>query len=672
MRPRSVTAMPWACAARPDTITALPAGRAPPAPAARPLPGFAGMADEGLELAAERLGVLLAQVDLVRRAVEGEPHRLFRGAAIKIVFQNDGYLLRHPRLPDHLHRTRSTAMVRQLYRASHPVDFCFAAECRLLLSRRFWCLRLIAVVVFLRGGAVPRSRSSGVLGAWAEAQRRQQRQHEAQQRAWRAEQQERERAQRAAVRAQARDQREALRAHQHGRDMDAAARTSEADAQVARLTGILPSVLAAPPFQVEQLIREIAIAPFAPGPLGVPVVMPDQRAYQVQPPGGLRALSSAARRDHQQACRQAEQQFEQDCRAAAQAEEQRQRQLAEYYRQYQAWAQRERQKIVDHNGQVRLIGHQMTSGDPDAVCEYFAAALYASAGWPEDFPRRARAEWDRADHHLLVDWELPGFDVVPAVSRYRYIKADDRETQIPRPAGERKSLYRNALAQSALAVIAEIFRADRTRLVSTVTVNGFVSGADPATGRRSKVFLLTATAGRPAFGHLDLARVDPVSCLEGLPGQFSPRPETLAPVRPVRLAAPAADLHDEAGATQASLLDMDPIDFEDLVAALFKAMGMEVMTTERSGDGGVDVRAMDPDPIRGGKLVIQVKRYRSTIPPAPVRDLYGTMLHEGATKGILVTTAEFGPSAQEFAAGKPLTLIGGKQLADLLARYGIR
>ena len=455
--------------------------------------------------------------------------------------------------------------------------------------------------------------------------------------------------------------------------MDTATRTSEVDVQVTRLTGILQSVLAAPPFQVEQLLREIAIAPFAPGPLGVPVVMPDQRAYQVQPPSGLRALSSAARRDHQEACRRAQEQFEQDCRAAAQTEEQRQRQLAEYYRQYQAWAQQERQGILDHNGQVRLIGHQMALGDRDAVCEYFAAALYASAGWPEDFPRRARAEWDRVDNHLLVDWELPGFSVVPAVSRYRYIKSDDRETQILRPAGERKSLYREALAQSALAVMAEIFRADRTRLVSTVTVNGFVSGTDPATGRRSRVFLLTATAGRPAFGHLDLARVDPVSCLEGLPGQFSPRPESLAPVRPVRLAAaPVTDLADDASHAQPSLLDLDPVDFEDLVAALFKAMGMEVMTTERSGDGGVDVRAMDPDPIRGGKLVIQVKRYRSTIPPAPVRDLYGTMLHEGATKGILVTTAEFGPSAQEFAARKPLTLIGGKQLTDLLARYGIR
>jgi restriction system protein len=151
-----------------------------------------------------------------------------------------------------------------------------------------------------------------------------------------------------------------------------------------------------------------------------------------------------------------------------------------------------------------------------------------------------------------------------------------------------------------------------------------------------------------------------------------PRPESLVSVHPFQLAAVAvSEPADDAAIGLSDLLALDPVDFEDLVAVLFKAMGMEVMTTERSGDGGVDVRAMDPDPIRGGKLVIQVKRYRTTIPPAPVRDLYGTMLHEGATKGILVTTAEFGPSAQEFAAGKPLTLIGGTQLVDLLAQYGI-
>ena len=355
-----------------------------------------------------------------------------------------------------------------------------------------------------------------------------------------------------------------------------------------------------------------------------------------------------------------------------QEEERRRQQLAAYYRQYQVWAGRERQKVIDNNVQVEEIARQLASGDPDAFREFFTAALYALRGWPERFPRRARVDWDPAERQLIVDWELPDFSVIPAVCRYRYIRTDDRETQIPRPAGERKALYRNLLAQSALGVLVQTFLADPGRFISSVTVNGYVSCADPVTGRQTRVFLLTVMAGRQAFARLDLANVDPVSCLEGLRGQLSPRPENLVPVHPVRLAgAKGAEPSSDASPADADLMNLDPIEFEDLVAALFQEMGMEVMTTERTGDGGVDVRAMDPDPIRGGKLVIQVKRYRSTIPPAPVRDLYGTMLHEGATKGILVTTAEFGPSAQEFAAGKPLTLIGGKQLADLLARYGV-
>ena len=35
-----------------------------------------------------------------------------------------------------------------------------------------------------------------------------------------------------------------------------------------------------------------------------------------------------------------------------------------------------------------------------------------------------------------------------------------------------------------------------------------------------------------------------------------------------------------------------------------------------------------------------------------VRDLYGTMMNEGANKGILVTTAGYGPDAFTFAKDK--------------------
>ena len=45
-------------------------------------------------------------------------------------------------------------------------------------------------------------------------------------------------------------------------------------------------------------------------------------------------------------------------------------------------------------------------------------------------------------------------------------------------------------------------------------------------------------------------------------------------------------------------------------------------------------------------------------------------INEGATKGLLVTTADYGPDAYEFAKGKPLTLLNGSNLLHLLEKHG--
>ena len=50
--------------------------------------------------------------------------------------------------------------------------------------------------------------------------------------------------------------------------------------------------------------------------------------------------------------------------------------------------------------------------------------------------------------------------------------------------------------------------------------------------------------------------------------------------------------------------------------------------------------------------------------------IYGTVVNEGATKGILVSTADYGPDAYEFAKGKPLTLLNGSTLLHLLEKHG--
>ena len=84
----------------------------------------------------------------------------------------------------------------------------------------------------------------------------------------------------------------------------------------------------------------------------------------------------------------------------------------------------------------------------------------------------------------------------------------------------------------------------------------------------------------------------------------------------------------------------------------------------------MDAIAFDTDPIRGGKFVIQAKRYTNVVEVSAVRDLYGTVLNEGANRGILVTTSTYGADAYEFAKDKPITLLSGNELLYLLSKHG--
>jgi restriction system protein len=67
--------------------------------------------------------------------------------------------------------------------------------------------------------------------------------------------------------------------------------------------------------------------------------------------------------------------------------------------------------------------------------------------------------------------------------------------------------------------------------------------------------------------------------------------------------------------------------------------------------------------------VIQAKRYRDTVGVSAVRDLYGTMMNEGANKGILVCTSGYGTDAYNFTKDKPIELIDGGGLLYLLREH---
>ncbi|MFH8590854.1 restriction endonuclease [Streptomyces rimosus] len=509
-------------------------------------------------------------------------------------------------------------------------------------------------------------RSNGLVAVWAEAQRQQQRRQEAQRRAGEQARRDQERQQRDTERAMARMQRERQAAYRQQREADARRRTEELEARMAELSGLLADGCRAPAFTPAALRRPEHVEPFAPGRLAVPVPMPDPSAYQ--PQGGGWGLGGGRRAQEEARAR-----YEHDWHAAQAAEAQRLRQLEDYRRQYDQWAAGQLAEIRSHNAAVEDLLRGLRDGDPEAVVEYFSAALYAT-GRPQGFPRRVRAAYDQAARQLVLDWELPGFDIVPEAKAVRYMYAADQDKDVARPVTQRRTAYRDVLAQSVLLVLHDLFAADTSGALDSVTVNGFVDDVDPATGRPAQIFLATVSAPRTVFEQLHLAQVSAVECLtDGLRGQLSARPDQRAAVRPARQPGDVGGgVVTHGGEDEPDLFAMDPIAFEGLVAELFRAMGMQAVTTQRSGDGGVDVDALDPDPIRGGKIIVQVKRYRNTVPPSAVRDLFGTVQSEGANKGVLVTTSRFGPGAHAFANGKPLTLVGGPELVDLLARHGLR
>src|SRR5205823_13227884 len=211
--------------------------------------------------------------------------------------------------------------------------------------------------------------------------------------------------------------------------------------------------------------------------------------------------------------------------------------------------------------------------------------------------------------------------------------------------------------------------------IDSVVFNGHVNAIDKGTGQSVYPCLVTLRATRDVFSMINLANVDSQACLKTLSASVSPNPGELVAVRPVlefRMVDPRFVEESDVLSTldqRPNLMELTPGEFESLITNLFEKMGLETRLTQASRDGGVDCVAYDTRPVFGGKVVIQAKRYKHTVGVSAVRDLFGTMHNEGATKGILVTTSGHGSAAFDFAKGKPLELLSGSHLLHLLAEH---
>lgn len=243
-----------------------------------------------------------------------------------------------------------------------------------------------------------------------------------------------------------------------------------------------------------------------------------------------------------------------------------------------------------------------------------------------------------------------------------------------------KSTYDKAIYDIVLVALNYIFKLDVGNFINAVILNGQVQTIDEATGKEIAPYILSVNVTKESFAELNLAYVDSKAWFKNTKGVSAATFTTVTPVPPIvkmnredRRFVEGYDVIENID-DSVNLAAIDWQDFENLIRELFaeefSSTGGEVKVTQASRDGGVDAIVFDPDPIRGGKIVIQAKRYTNVVGVSAVRDLYGTVMNEGATKGILVTTSNFGNDAYEFAKGKPLTLLNGANLLALMEKHG--
>lgn len=307
-----------------------------------------------------------------------------------------------------------------------------------------------------------------------------------------------------------------------------------------------------------------------------------------------------------------------------------------------------------YNENVDVWRQEYSICAPEAIVRYETEVL-ARSEYPDSFPRDCLMSFDKEAGLLAVDFELPPQGAVPTKKQVKYVASRREFQESSISDSEFKRLYDEVLYQMCLRTLHELFSSDRIDAIKTIVFNGWVHAIDKATGKTIHPCIMTVQVAKSEFTALNLEHVDLKACFRSLKGISGGRLSDLSPVRPVlslnRDDPRFVSSYDlaESLTDKTNLAAMDWLDFENLIRELFEKEfsknGGEVKITQASRDGGVDAIAFDPDPIRGGKIVIQAKRYTNTVGVAAVRDLFGTVHNEGATKGILVTTSDYGPDA---------------------------
>lgn len=348
-------------------------------------------------------------------------------------------------------------------------------------------------------------------------------------------------------------EREAKRLHEEAQKLEADNRTQALKNLLDDVANVLEATLERDDYVDLRALRQVAEHPIfrseyqAPTPPPTPPQVPPEPVFEAPPePRGMKVIFGAKSK-YADAVAKARRQFEVTHAAwrlkAAQApmkqfaqlqayQEIERERLARLAEDREAYVREcaERAKSVElHNRRLDDLVAGLEHGDQAAVEEYFGIVL-ANSVYPEGLDVGEELAYEPSLRELSLQLFLPLPDAFPQIKGYRYVKAQDAIVEVPRTATDLRMGYASFIHQAVLRTLHEVWEADRSNLIDTISLVAGTQNLSPATGQEVYTPLVAVAVDRSTFETINLAHVQPAEALNHLKAVISKNPLNFVPI----------------------------------------------------------------------------------------------------------------------------------------------
>jgi restriction system protein len=315
--------------------------------------------------------------------------------------------------------------------------------------------------------------------------------------------------------------------------------TMEASARLVELNSLLRFSLATGPFFHGDMLKDTSTFPDL--PIVPPILRrspPPPRKDRHQPHLGLIDKLIPSRRERQRTF--AAQIYDNTLAAWTACNLLNAKDAQHRARRYAARKTQFRSNQLAQHQAVETLKQNLLKHDSDAV-EYFFAEVLTRSIYPVGFPSEATLQYAPSNRYLLVDYELPSLAAWPTCREVHYLPRRRALQELSVSDLWTRKSYDDALHQTCLRVLSELFAHDDARSLDRIGFNGWVRSLDKATGNIVHHCVMSVLVRRDTFTTINLDNVHARACFKNLNGIASHRLAEPNSIRPIAFLAPIAN-----------------------------------------------------------------------------------------------------------------------------------